>query len=104
GTGAFTFVEHAPKSHWTAKRWDKYFLPGRPYLDGYTARFMGGAKTIEAFKKGEIMAEFRSVTPVQREDLVGALGDKINAAESPWLIDLMVVFNVKRPPFDDARV
>jgi peptide/nickel transport system substrate-binding protein len=104
GSGAYTFVEHVPKSHWTGKRFDKYFLPGRPYLDGYTARFMSGAKTIEAMKKGEVLAEFRSVTPVQRDDLVAAMGDKITINESPWLIDLMVVFNTHKKPFDDARV
>jgi peptide/nickel transport system substrate-binding protein len=104
GSGAFTFVEHVPKSHWKGKRFEKYFLKDRPYLDGYTAHFMGGQKTIDAFKSGAIMAEFRSVTPVQRDDLAKALGDKTLANETPWLIDLMVVFNARKPPFDDARV
>src|SRR6267378_6435265 len=69
GSGAFTFVEHVPKSHWKGKRFEKYFLQGKPYLDGYTARFMGGQKTIDAFKSGSIAAEFRSITPPQRDDL-----------------------------------
>jgi peptide/nickel transport system substrate-binding protein len=50
------------------------------------------------------MGSFRSFTPVERDTLEAALGDKISVTESPWLIDLMLVFNAKQPPFDDARV
>jgi peptide/nickel transport system substrate-binding protein len=104
GSGPFTFVEHVPKDHWTGKRFDKYFLPGRPYLDGYVAHFVAGAKVIEGLEKGTILAEFRSITPVERDQLTEAMGDKAYLGETPWLIDLMVVFNTKQPPFDDTRV
>ncbi len=104
GTGPFTFVEHVKGDHWTGKRFDKYFLPGRPYLDGYVAHFMAGAKVVEGLEKGTIEAEFRSVTPAERDQLVAAMGDKVYIGETPWLVNLMVVFNAKEPPFDDARV
>jgi peptide/nickel transport system substrate-binding protein len=104
GTGAFTFVEHVKGDHWTGKRFDKYFLPGRPYLDGYVAHFMSGAKVVDGLEKGTIDAEFRSMTPAERDQLVAAMGDKIYIGETPWLVNLMVVFNAKQPPFDDVRV
>ena len=39
GTGAFTFVEHVKGQYWRGKRFDRYFQPGKPYLDGYPGRF-----------------------------------------------------------------
>jgi peptide/nickel transport system substrate-binding protein len=104
GTGAFTFVEHVKGDHWTGRRFDRYFQPGRPYLDGYRADFVTGAKMIQAFKDGRVMADFRFISPNERDDLIASGGDKIAIYESPTLLNLLVVFNSKRPPYDDVRV
>ena len=104
GSGPFSFVEHVKGDHWTGKRFAKYFEPGRPYLDGYEAKFMSGKKVIDALEKGEILAQFRSVTPAERDRLAASLGPRVEVAETPWLINLLLVFNSKHPPFDDARV
>ncbi len=104
GTGPFTFVEHVKGDHWTGKRFERYFDKGKPYLDGYEARFMKGDKVIDALEHGTIQAQFRSVTPAERDRLMAALGDRVQVSESPWLINLLLVFNTKRPPFDDERV
>ena len=50
------------------------------------------------------MAEFRGVTPLQRDELSEKLGDRIATSETPWLSNLLVVFNTNKKPFDDARV
>ena len=104
GTGPFVFAEHVKGQFWRGVRWDKYFQPGKPYLDGYRADFMSGAAVMSGYKSGHIAAEFRGVTPVQRDELAEALGDRIEVSESPWLSNLLVSFNSKRSPFDDARV
>jgi peptide/nickel transport system substrate-binding protein len=104
GTGAFAFAEYVKGQFWRGKRWDRYFLPGRPYLEGYQADFIPGNAVMAAYKSGRIAAEFRSITPPQRDDLVEVLGDRIEISESPWLSNLLVVFNTKKAPFDDARV
>jgi len=104
GTGAFVFGEHVKGQYWRGARWDKYFQPGKPYIDGYRADFITGGAVMAGYKTGRIAAEFRGVTPVQRDELVEALGDRVEVSESPWLSTLLVAFNTHRPPFDDARV
>jgi len=104
GTGPFVFGEHVKGQYWRGSRWEKYFESGKPYLDGYRADFMTGAAVMSGYKTGHIAAEFRGITPVQRDDLVEALGDRVEISESPWLSTLLVVFNTKRQPFGDARV
>jgi peptide/nickel transport system substrate-binding protein len=104
GTGPYVFVEHKKGESWTGRRWDKYFQPGKPYLDGYETLFMPAAAVIKAYESGRIMAEFRGVTPTQRDELTEKLGDRIATSESPWLSNLLVVFNTNKKPFDDPRV
>lgn len=104
GTGPFVFVEHVKGVRWRGKRWAHYFLPGRPYLDGYEADFVNGPAVVSGLESGHIMAEFRSVSPTERDELVRALGNRISVYESPWLIDLLLTFNTNKPPFNDARV
>lgn len=104
GTGPFVFVEHVKGQVWRGRRWEKYFDPGKPYLDGYQADFMPIPAVMKAYETGKIMAEFRGVTPTQRDQLVETLGDRITTSESPWLSNLLVVFNTQRKPFDDPRV
>ena len=104
GTGPFVFAAHVPGRYWKGTRWTHYFQPGKPYLDGYEADILNDDAAVKALEDGRIMAEFRSVTPSERDELVSKLGDKIKVQESPWLIDLMLVFNVAHKPLDDARV
>ncbi len=104
GTGPFVFVENQAGSHWVGKRFDDYFEKGKPYLDGYRAVFMGGAASVNALAAGQVLAEFRGHSPANRDRLVKALGDKAVVLESPWVCSLVVSFNTKKKPFDDARV
>src|SRR3954451_625922 len=104
GTGPFVFVEHAKGSHWSGRRWEKYFRSSRPYLDSYEADFMAPGAVMKAYESGAILAEFRGVSPKQRDELTEVLKDRVTVSESPWLSNLSVVFNAKRAPFNDARV
>ncbi|HJU30974.1 MAG TPA: ABC transporter substrate-binding protein [Hyphomicrobiaceae bacterium] len=104
GSGAFTFVEHVQGSHWLAKRFDGYFKPGRPYLDGYKAYFVKSTAVIPGLIGGQFDAEFRFRTPPERDSLVEKLGDKVVAYQQPLLAGNIFIFNTKRKPFDDIRV
>lgn len=105
GTGPYVFVEHAKGSHIAGKRNDKYFRQGLPYLDGFKGIFMlQAAAMMNALQGGQVMAEFRGIAPAERDRLVQAMGDRIRIEESSWTLNLLVVFNTEKKPFDDARV
>jgi peptide/nickel transport system substrate-binding protein len=104
GTGPFVFVEHVKGDHWAGKRWEKYFQQGKPYLDGYRAEFISGANAVKAMETGRIMAQFRSFTPTERDEMVETAGNRLEVREGPWTSYVALVFNSTQPPFNDARV
>lgn len=104
GTGPFVFVEHVNGASWTGKRFDKYFRTGLPHLDGFKAYYIKATALAAALKGGQVMAEFRSVTPPERDQLRETMGDKIVVQETPWLCKMDLFFNHEMKPFDDPRV
>ena len=105
GTGPFIFVEHVKGSHVAGKRNDNYFRKGLPYLDGFKGVFtLQAAAMLNALQGGQVLAEFRGVSPAERDRMVAAMGDKIRVEEASWTLNLLVVFNTERKPFDDVRV
>jgi peptide/nickel transport system substrate-binding protein len=105
GTGPFVFTEHSKGAYVEGKRFDKYFRQGLPYLDGFKGVFMLQAATmLNAFQGGQVMAEFRSVSPAERDRLVQSMGDKVRIEEANWTLNLLIVFNTEKKPFDDVRV
>lgn len=104
GTGPFTFDEHVAGSHWRGRKFKDYFDKGKPHLEGFLAIFVAGAPMVNALSAGEVLAEFRGHSPADRDRIVKALGDKAVVQETPWVCSLVVTFNTKKKPFDDARV
>lgn len=104
GTGPFRFVEHVAGASWTGERFEDYFVEGRPYLDGFVANEIAGAALVNALQGGQVMAEFRGIAPPQRDQLVDAMGDRINIVEGPRLTNWLFAINTTKPPFDDRRV
>jgi len=104
GTGPFTFAGYVAGSHWTGRKFEGYFRKGKPYLNGYVAIFISGAPMVNALAAGEVLAEFRGQSPADRDRIMKALGNKGVVQESPWVCSLVVTFNTRKKPFDDARV
>src|SRR6266700_2405146 len=105
GTGPFIFIEHVKGSYVSGKRNENYFRKGLPYLDGFKGIFtLQAAAMLNALQGGQVMAEFRGISPAERDRLVQAMGDKIRIEESSWTLNLLVVFNTEKKPFDDVRV
>src|SRR4030095_15334451 len=105
GTGPFTFVEHVKGGSVAGKRNENYFKKGLPYLDGFKGVFFLQAATmLNALQGGQVQAEFRSISEPEKQRLVQTMGDKIRIQESSWTLNLLVVFNVEKKPFDDPKV
>jgi peptide/nickel transport system substrate-binding protein len=105
GTGPFTFVEHVKGSHVAGKKNDSYFKKGLPYLDSYRGIFtLQAAAMLNALQGGQVLGEFRGVSPAERDRMVKAMGDRLRVEESSWTLNLLVAFNVEKPPFNDVRV
>jgi peptide/nickel transport system substrate-binding protein len=105
GTGPFVFVEHVKGSRWVGRRNPVYWDRGKPYLDGYQALFIrDDAAQVSAIRSGRAHVQFRGFSPAQRDDIVGALGDKATVQSSPWNCGLVVAINHDKEPLNDARV
>jgi peptide/nickel transport system substrate-binding protein len=104
GSGAFELVEHVQGSHWIAKRFEGYFKPGRPYLDGYKAYFVKSPAVVPGLLGGQFDAEFRFRTPPERDSLIEKLGSKVAVYQQPLLAGNIIIFNTRKKPFDDIRV
>jgi len=104
GTGPFQFVEYVKGSHWAVKRFDNYFLEGKPYLDGIRSNFVGGPALTPALSAGQADAMYWFVTPQQRDRIAEVQGDKMVFDEAPLNSIVFITFNASKPPFDDARV
>ena len=46
---------------------------------------------LNALQGGQVLGEFRGISPAERDRLVQAMGDKIRIEESSWTLNLLVV-------------
>ncbi len=105
GSGPFKFVEYQVGQSIKGVRNSDYYLPGLPYIDGFTGIYADKqAVRVDAIRADRAAIEFRGFPPSVRDELVGALGDKIAVQTSDWNCGSFVEPNHKKKPFDDARV
>jgi peptide/nickel transport system substrate-binding protein len=105
GSGPFKFAEYETGQSIKGVKNPDYYHNGLPYLDGFTGIYADKqAVRVEAIRGDRAAIEFRGFPPAVRDELVGALGDKITVQESDWNCGTIVEPNHKRKPFDDARV
>jgi len=105
GSGPFKFAGLEIGQSIKGIRNPDYYHQGLPYLDGFTGIYADKqAVRVAALRSDRAAIEFRGLPPSVRDELVGALGDKIAVQGSDWNCGQMVTPNHKRKPFDDVRV
>jgi peptide/nickel transport system substrate-binding protein len=105
GSGPFKFVEYQVGQSIKGIKNPDYYLNGLPHLDGFTGIYADKqAVRVDAIRADRAGIEFRGFPPTVRDELIGALGDKITVQTSDWNCGSFVEANHKKKPFDDARV
>jgi peptide/nickel transport system substrate-binding protein len=105
GSGPFKFVDHQVGQSIKGIKNPDYYLKGLPHLDGFTGIYADKqAVRVDAIRADRAAIEFRGFPPAVRDELAGALGDKIAVQTSDWNCGSFVEPNHKKKPFDDPRV
>src|SRR5437764_6874128 len=105
GSGPFKFVSYDTGQSIKGERNPDYYHKGLPYLDGFIGIYADKQVTrVEAIRSDRAQIEFRGFPPAVRDELVGALGDKITVQTGDWNCGGVITPNHKRKPFDDVRV
>src|SRR6267378_3671403 len=105
GSGPFKFVSYEAGTAIKGVRNPDFYQQGLPYLDGFTAIYAPKqAVRVDAIRSDRAAIDFRNLPPAARDELVGALGDRIAVQESDLNCGNLFTPNQKKKPFDDPRV
>lgn len=103
GTGPFRFVEWARGSHVRLERFEHYWNPELPYLDGVTFRFITDASAqVAALLAGNVDAVAGAATAEQALQVQRRPGFKV--IEGPTTSTVVLAMNNARSPLNDVRV
>ncbi|HVQ77842.1 MAG TPA: ABC transporter substrate-binding protein [Candidatus Binatia bacterium] len=102
GTGPYRFVEWMKDDHITLERWDRYFRPGRPYVD----RIMFYAPPDDTVRLTGLQTgrfNWIQTVPPQRIPELERARDMTSSPGRPYF-PFFFVLNASRPPLADRRV
>lgn len=106
GSGPFKFVSYTPGAEWVGERFADYFREGRPYLDSFKAISLTPPAAVNALAGGQVMVDFRGVSPLEADRIVATRGKDVQIFEaSPAISTLfMASINTQKPALADPRV
>jgi peptide/nickel transport system substrate-binding protein len=105
GSGPFKFAAIETGQSIRGVKNPDYYRKGLPYLDGFTGIYAPKQPVrVDAIRSDRAAVDFRNLPPAARDELVGALGDKIAVQESDLNCGNLATPNHKKKPFDDVRV
>ncbi|MFO7265810.1 MAG: ABC transporter substrate-binding protein [Limnochordales bacterium] len=103
GTGPFRFVEWVPGSHVRLERFEQYWNPELPYLDGVTFRFIADPSAqVAALLAGSVDAIAGAATAEQAMQVERRPGFKV--IQGPTTSTVVLAMNNSRAPLNDVRV
>jgi peptide/nickel transport system substrate-binding protein len=102
GNGPFAFVEHRPNQRWVFQRAPAFPADlGRPAFERLVVAVVDEPTTkLAALTSGEL--DFAGINAAHAEFV--RRDPRLEVIDYPILLHYGVVFNLRRPPFDDARV
>jgi peptide/nickel transport system substrate-binding protein len=105
GTGPFKYKAHVPGVSLDLERFDDYFVPGRPYLDGIRYVIIRDTQArATALIGGRADAELRDLPPLVVQQIETAARDRMRVIATDWLAINDLTWDVRKKPFDDVRV
>ncbi|WP_051092269.1 ABC transporter substrate-binding protein [Aromatoleum toluclasticum] len=106
GTGPFKFVSYTPGAEWVGERFPDYFRPGLPHLDGFKAISLTPPSAVNALAGGQVMVDFRGVSPLEADRIVSTRGKDVQIFEANPAIStlFMAMINTQKPALRDPRV
>jgi peptide/nickel transport system substrate-binding protein len=103
GTGPFQFVNWVQGDHVTLKRFDRYFEPGKPYLDGIRFNFLPVDQSrIDALRSGDL--DWLDAIPLQQLRQLMHDGSLTYVGSKLAGIPDFLSMNVKKPPFNNKAL
>lgn len=102
GTGPFKLVEHVPGDFARFARFDQYYEPGLPHLDGFTIKVIKDESSrLAALRKGTV--DLTWIKAIEVEEL--ARKEKgFQWSETPEARHLYIWLNMKVPPFNNVKL
>jgi peptide/nickel transport system substrate-binding protein len=103
GTGPFRFVEWVKDDHVTLERWDKYFRPGRPYLDRVIF-YAPADDTVRLTGLQTGRYNWIQTVPPQRITELERLPREVRSSSGKPYFPFFLMLNSSRPPLGDKRL